>query len=134
MNNFTIDLDRLSPEQLTELQNLLDKFGSKKTNYKSVTEVLEESENIIEDLQTLARGLSEDELTEQLKEATDAYNNQWDDLMEQADLVEEKLDYLLDFIKIKKIQIKGTSKTPEFKVNFTDFTDIFDKLIKNYKQ
>ena len=129
MNNLSINLDNLHPEQIRAIKNIL---AQKNKNFKSVTEVLEISDNIIEDLQILARDLSEDQLKSQLKEAEEYYNQQWEDLIQEVDEVEEKLDYILDFIKIQKIPYKPKAKTAE-ETLMEGITQTLDSLLKAYK-
>lgn len=99
-NTITIDLDKLNEEQLSLLQQLFDRGVAPEASYENVLEVLENSDTIITDLQKLAQNLTEDELTDQLRQAEEFYNNKFDDLMDQADEVEEMLDHLTIFTRI----------------------------------
>ena len=99
-NTITIDLDKLNEEQLSLLQQLFDMGVAPEASYENVLEVLENSDTIITDLQKLAQNLTEDELTDQLRQAEEFYNNKFDDLMDQADEVEEMLDHLTIFTRI----------------------------------
>lgn len=99
-NTITIDLDKLNEEQLSLLQQLFDGGVTPEASYENVLDVLENSDTIITDLQKLAQNLTEDELTDQLRRAEEFYNNKFDDLMDQADEVEEMLDHLTIFTRI----------------------------------
>lgn len=123
-NTITIDLDKLTEDQLSLLQQLLDQGVAPETSYESVLDVLEESDNIIPDLQKLAETLSEEELTEQLQQAEQFYNKKFDNLMDQADEVEEMLDYLIDFTKI------FYKNKPAYKFDFSDIQKTLEKLLK----
>lgn len=109
-----VDLNRIAadatPEQFNKLVDLLEKIVDNaktaeqledlsKFSFKDAEDILENSTNVYEDLETYTKKVGEKQVFEELRKIYGVYIKEYDKLSDQLDLIEGRMDDMFEFTK-----------------------------------
>lgn len=109
-----VDLNRIAedatPEQFNKLVDLLEKIADNaktaeqiedlsKFPFKDAEDILENSTNVYEDLETYTKKVGEKQVFSELRKIYGVYMKEYDKLSDQLDLVDGRMDDMFEFTK-----------------------------------
>ena len=112
-----VDLNRIAEdataEQFNKLVDLLEKIADnaktaeqledidslKQFSFENAEDILENSTNVYEDLETYTKKVGEKQVFEELRKIYGVYMKEYDKLSDQLDLIEGRMDDMFEFTK-----------------------------------
>lgn len=110
-----VDLNRIAedatPEQFNKLVDLLEKIADNAKTvesnnqevgefpFENAEDILENSTNVYEDLETYTKKVGEKQVFEELRKIYGVYMKEYDKLSDQLDLIEGRMDDMFEFTK-----------------------------------